>query len=382
MGGINIHISNTPLTVQSRDKKIIQSLADANVFDKIYFIGTWESPLAKVEILDEKQTVIRIPIKFFKLKSGNFWKALRLFEWFVRVLIKSRGINADCINCHALPLLPLCVLLKFIKRAKLVYDTHELETETNASSHLRRHFSKIVERMLIKFGDETIVVSQSIATWYQRKYNLKRVWVVRNIPYKSKGFSRRTELLRNSFGIQEDEILFLYQGLIAEGRGIGLLLDVFSQLNSGRHIVFMGFGELCDVVKDYASRYENIHYYPSVKPNEIIYYSSSADVGVSLIENTCLNYYYCLPNKMWEYLNASLPVLVSNFPEMRNVVEQYRCGWLAEPTADNIKDSVEKITIKDISEKRANVLAAKGRFGWHLEEPTLLNVYRELGFLL
>jgi len=361
--------------------KIMQSLADANVFDKIYFIGTWESSLAKVEILDKHQTVIRIQVNLYKIKPIILWKYLKILKYYSGVFMELRNMRVDCINCHALPLLPLCVVLKFVKHSKLVYDTHELETETAALSRFRRFFSKIVEKMLISFVDEIIAVSQSIAIWYQRRYNLGRVWVVKNAPYTTRSPLRKTALLRNLFGIQENEILFLYQGLLAEGRGIRLLLGVFSQLNSDRHIVFMGFGELSECIKDYASRYKNIHYHSAVKPSEIVDYSNSADVGVSLIENICLSYYYCLPNKIWEYLNASLPILVSDFPEMGRVVDEYQCGWKTLPYALDIRCMVEKITRESVERKKRNVIAARGSFGWHLEERRLLSVYRKLGFL-
>lgn len=84
----------------------------------------------------------------------------------------------------------------------------------------------------------------------------------------------------------------------------------------------MGFGESVKIVKDYAKKFSNIHYHPAVKPDETIQYTCGADVGVHFIKNTCLNHYFCLPNKIWEYLNASLPVIVSNMLEMEKVVDK------------------------------------------------------------
>lgn len=142
----------------------------------------------------------------------------------------------------------------------------------------------------------------------------------------------------------------------------------------------MGYGELVEKVAEYEKNYSNIHYHPAVKPDEVVSYTSSADIGVHLIANTCLNHYYCLPNKIWEYLNAGLPIIVSDFPELSKVVDQCQCGWKCEPTVDNAVRLIEQIADNSISEKRKYAIEAMNYFGWHLEEPTLLSVYKQLGF--
>lgn len=377
---VNVHIYPSPFKYESRILKITKTLKEANVFNKIYIFATWETELPEIEVLDKTREVIRIKRKLGETKSGTFWKALKTFEWSWRVLNVLRHKKVDCINCHSLSMLPMCVFLKFVKRAKLIYDTHELETETAGLAGFRKLLSQIVERVLILFVDEIIAVNDSIAEWYQQAYGLSKVWVVKNVPYKHEVTPEKTKLLRDAFGIREDEILFLYQGIIGYGRGINQLLKVFSTANSNMHIVFLGYGELGERVKNYAGQYTNIHYHPAVKPQEVIHYTMSADIGLSFIENVCLSYYLCLPNKIFEYINCGLPVIVSDFPNLARFVDEHECGWKVSVEENAIKTIINSITKNIIYEKRVKALCAKEHYGWHLEEPILLSVYRRLGF--
>ncbi|GAG09087.1 unnamed protein product, partial [marine sediment metagenome] len=174
--------------------------------------------------------------------------------------------------------------------------------------------------------------------------------------------------------------LFIFQGSLSEGRGIEMLLNAFSKNDKKKHVVFMGNGVLENVVKEYENNFSNIHHHPAVKPEKITIYTKSADVGISLTENTCLNHFYSLPNKVFEYILSGLPIIVSDFPDMGKIVDEYKCGWKVPVEENAIKAIINTITQDIIYEKRVNALHAKDHFGWHLEEPILLSVYRKLGF--
>ncbi|HOI72957.1 MAG TPA: glycosyltransferase [Syntrophales bacterium] len=378
---LNVHIYPTPFRNESRILKITRSLKEANVFDRIRIMATWEEGLAEEEDLDETRRVVRIRRRIGEERSGTFWKAVRVGEWSWRVMQSLRGERIDCINAHSLSVLPLCVLLKRLKGSKLIYDTHELETETAGSTGIRRVLARRVERILIREADAVIAVNDSIASWYRRTYGLKRVWVVKNVPYRPDSVPAKTSMLRDACGVGGEEILFLYQGAMAKDRGIRRLLDVFSRLDENRHLVCMGFGEDVDLVKRFAGAHPNIHYHPAVPPSEVFRYTSGADVGVHLIENTCLNHYYCLPNKIWEYLNAALPVVVSDLPEMAQVVDRFGCGWKCDPSDDGALRLIGGISMPDVDGKRERALEAREGFGWHVEEKEMLDAYQEIGFV-
>lgn len=382
MERVNVHIYPSPFKNESRILKITKTLVAAHVFEKIYIIATWENGLPEIDCLDETRTVFRIQNKLCKNRVGTFGKIIKTVEWSLKIVRKLEDKEVFCINCHCLSVMPLCVFLKLIKRSKLIYDTHELETETASSRGFRKLLSKITEKFLMPFIDETIVVNEYIAKWYQDTYGLKRVWVVKNVPYRSEDKIKKTTLLRDIFKIQKNNIVFLYQGAIGYGRGIKLLLKVFSQLSSDKHIVFMGYGDedLVEQIIEYGKRYSNIHYYPAVKPDEVPYYTASADVGLSLIENVCLSYYLCLPNKMFEYMSCGIPAIVSDFPVMSSFIDKYNCGWKVKVEENSVISLINGITQESLREKHEKTRNARGDFGWHLEEPILLNVYKQLGF--
>ena len=94
-------------------------------------------------------------------------------------------------------------------------------------------------------------------------------------------------------------------------------------------------------------------------------------MGLCLFENVCLNHYLYLPNKVFEYMMAGLPMIVSDFPEMAALVERYDCGWKVTIDAEALLTLIKTISSKEISAKSANACGARCHFGWHLEEPTL-----------
>ena len=186
------------------------------------------------------------------------------------------------------------------------------------------------------------------------------------------GFSN---VLKEKCTIRDDEILFIYQGLLDNGRGIKILLSAFSKVDRKKHIVFMGYGILENVIKEYENNFSNIHFQPAVKPDKVIIYTKSADVGISLIENTCLSYQYSLPNKMFEYILSGLPLIVSDFPDMGEIIDNYKCGWKIVINEESIIELIENISRESVEEKRNNVLKCRDIFDWRKEEKNLLKAY-------
>ena len=233
----------------------------------------------------------------------------------------------ECINCHSIFVLPLCVLGKLLTACTLIYEPHELEVESVAVGKKYKFFFKITERILINFADKVCVVNDSIADWYSHKYKLRKIWVVRNISDFEKPGSAESFKLRKCLNLSVQERLFIYQGLLAPGRSISILLEAFAQLRD-KHIVFMGYGPLKDRIVEYSNSFNNVHFLDAVQPEELPFYTPDADVGFSLIENICLSYYLSLPNKVFEYSSSNVPQVVSPFPEMVKFVKSFDTGWV------------------------------------------------------
>jgi glycosyltransferase involved in cell wall biosynthesis len=380
---LNVHIHPSPMIHDSRILKITKTLAENKVFDKIILLGIGAERLPRQKKIDEKREIIRLGSTFAQDHKNNFFKAIKILLWSWHVFTFLLPKKVTCINCHNLAALPICALLKALKGSKLVYDTHELETETVGNVGWRKLISKGIEYSLIRFADATVVVNRSIAAWYMQTYNLPKVWVVQNVPYRFEGEIQKTTLLREKFSLKPTDLIYLYQGIFGEGRGLRSLLQTFAELSSqgvtDKHLVCMGYGTLVPILKEFATKYPNIHYQEAVPPDVVLEYTASADVGLSLGENICLSYYLSLPNKIFEYLTVGLPVIASDFPEMGKVIDTYNCGWKVPPTFSQIKPLVEKLSLGEIEQKRPLAFQASRQFGWHLEEAELIDLYQHLG---
>ena len=359
---MNLHIYPSNFTHETRILKETKSIVDKHLVDSLHIVAFWKPGLNEYEKIDKKRSLWRVPIRLWVLSENNFFKG-------------NKGVTI--VNCHTLSVLSLGVVFKFLFGSKLIYDAHELETETVGSHGIRRRLAKVLERLCIDYCDAMVVVNDSIAEWYRKKYDVDSVHVIKNVPYRYENRVDNPQLLKEIFGIQPDEILFIYQGILSEQRGVNVLLDAFSRSDSKRHIVFMGFGPFECKVKQYAELYQNIHFQPPVNPSDVLFYSASADIGVHLIENTCLNHYYCLPNKVFEYIMSGLPIIVRDFPEMAKIVKKAKCGWIVSEDK-SILELIQNLTMEEIKAKKVNVQKYRKQIGWEQEESKLQEIYAEL----
>jgi glycosyltransferase involved in cell wall biosynthesis len=125
--------------------------------------------------------------------------------------------------------------------------------------------------------------------------------------------------------------------------------------------------------------FNNIFFHKAVTPDVLLDFTSSADFGISTIEDSCLSYRYCLPNKMFEYLMADLPVIVSNLYEMKRLVENNNIGVVAkENTPQGLKQAICEAIKLDKDELNKNIQKVKQVYNWQEQEKVLLKAYKEL----
>ena len=335
------------------------------------------------EPLKEFDEVQNIPVHRVKLKSrgwskNKFVQLLKYFEFIYRVVKQYK--NSDIIHCNDLNTLPIGYIIKkfFNKNAKVVYDAHEYETEINGLSGIQKTLTKKLEKFLIKYADKVITVSDAIADEYMKLYNIKKPALVLNTPPYKK--MEKKDIFRETLDISKDKTIFLYQGGLSSGRGIEILLDTFKLIDDNKSvIVFMGYGELEDEIHKASQKYDNIYFHPAVSPDILLDYTSSANFGISTIEDSCLSYRYCLPNKMFEYLMAEIPVIVSNLYEMKRLVEKNQIGVVAkENTPQGLKEAIEEAVKLDKAGLKSNIQKVKEIYNWQEQERILLEVYKGL----
>lgn len=375
---MNLHIYPSTFQNETRILKIIRSLKSHDVFNEIQVMALRKGDLPAHESLDEGLSVIRIAPLFGTSIPTKIGTVIKLIGWHASALVALRGKAIACVNCHSLPVLPLSFLIAKWKGAKLIYDTHELETETLSSKGLRRNIARIVERILIHRCDAVSVVGPMIADWYKARYGLDHVTVVRNVQSAFKQ-AAPTGKLRAALGLSAQDEIYLYQGLLSRGRGIEALLEAFVTLFVPKHLVFMGYGDLESEIRKMAALHDNIHFHPAVSPDEISDYTADATVGLALIENLCLSYYYCLPNKLFEYAACGVPILASDFPEMQHVITQFNAGWVIIPQVKAIRETVAALMPEMMIQKKIRLQELAQHYCWENEEPQLLAMYRQIG---
>jgi glycosyltransferase involved in cell wall biosynthesis len=372
---LNVHIYPSQLTHESRILRITDALADAGIFDRIEVIGIAGDTLPLREPIDDTRSLVRIPRRLFAGSNGFIAKLIKNIEWSCRVVSYLRGRKIAAVNAHSLAVLPLSAVVSAFSGAKLIYDTHELETETSGFKGVRQKFGKLIERVIIRRCDTIFVVSDSIADWYANEYKLARPTVVRNIPQFRVDSSVETPEAIKVLNLSKDKILFIYQGGFIAGRGIERLLAVFAKVPEA-NLLCMGSGPLRGLVADAAVRYENIHLIPPVKPSEVLNYTKSADVGICLTDNSCLSHYYSLPNKIFEYLHADLPIIVNPLKEQRALVEENACGWVAPVDEDAFIKLISSIDRSAIEQCRDGIGAANSALAWGNEQMRLIEAYK------
>jgi glycosyltransferase involved in cell wall biosynthesis len=372
----NLHITMTPFRNESRVLRETQSLARHGVFDEISIVAMHEGELAEHETIDASRAVWRVALRTRAWPRNLLVQLMKYVELCWRVWTYSRRSHFRVVNVHSLALLPLGVLLKATLGMRLVYDAHELETETNGLRGLRKWLSKIVERRCIRFADLVIVVSDGIRNWYREAYGLQAMVTVLNSP--TMRAPKRSSLLRDALGIATGRLIALYQGGLSTGRGIEALLDAFeAHPDLDMDLVFLGYGELELRIREVMERDRRIHFHPAVSPNEVLEYTASADIGVALIEGTCVSYHWCLPNKLFEYTMAGLVVIVSDLPEMARVVRDYGVGVVVVDSGpDAVVSALRQAASLDRAALGANLTRCSADHSWECQEQVMIEAYR------
>ncbi len=343
---------------------------------EVIIAGIWAPGLAEKEAQANNINIVRIKTFADRFRNNIVVKVAATILFNVYAFLRFKKQKVNYINCHSLWVLPLCVALKKATGAKLIYDAHELETEREGLRGMQQKFAKYLERKLIGHIDKMIVVGHFIAEWYKNSYGMQQVYVVRNIPLKQNRIQVKTCLLKDKFQIPYNDVLFIYQGVLSVARGINLLLDVFANSSPSKHIVFMGYGPSEGVIKAFAKRHANIHFQTAVPLSEIMSYSSSADIGIFFIEKKpSLSYEYSLPNKFFEYIYSGIPMLISNFPEMKQLIDEFNCGWQVNSSATSLAEFINTVSAEMIKDKTPDIERFSNALHWEKEAEQFREIY-------
>lgn len=366
------HVTHTHVQTDSRITKQLDLLQRYDDF-RLHAIGKGVKNTPKVNSL-YKNIEIHLTSKKVKKLLGAFANLLMLGEYFWKIRKILRKERFDIVHCH--DVLALFVVVAFNKyKSVIVYDAHELESDINMQSRLRKTIVHIIEKWLWNDVRLFITVSPSIQEWYLNKYGKKNSQVIYNTPIFDVCDTKQHQSLRAKFNIHEKSEVFVYVGGLESGRGIEQILSVFTTSdNRHKHIVFLGYGTLERSLKAAAKEYPNIHIHERVKHSEVVRLISDADVGICLLENVSLSDYLALPNKLFEYAFAGLKIIGSDFPEIRRFLESTKGGIVCAPDEESLRGAVRSIS----SYVRKTGAGQLDEYSWQIQELKLLECYENI----
>jgi glycosyltransferase involved in cell wall biosynthesis len=305
----------------------------------------------------------------------NIGTVIALNVGMARVAVKLR---AEVYHVHDLDTLLAGCLAKAWTRKLLIYDVHELYADQfrpGVKTPLWRLFFHMLERVGARHVTAAITVCDSLRNWLGEHRRLRNVVVVMNVP------SYRTPRPAGRRTVKT----ILYQGLYQRDRGLEQLLESARFLENAR-IVLRGYGYLEQTLRDYVRQQglgDRVTFAEPVAMDELVEKAAEADIGIAPFLPVCLNTKLCLPNKLFEYMMAGLPVAASDLPEMRNIIIGQQLGVVFNPEDPRgIARTLNALlrNEEELERMRRNALnAARRRYNWECEEQKLLGLYASIG---
>ena len=309
------------------------------------------------------------PTKRFSLlfEKGLFFYAefnIRLF--FYLLFKKANLLVANDLDT----LLPNFIVSK-IKGAELYYDTHEYFTGVPELSSRKgvRAFWEMLEVMLFPRLKHVYTVNESIAQLYQKKYKVP-VHVVRNVPHA----------MPRSETVVKRESILLYQGAVNMDRGLEEMIDAMAYVDNAT-LLIVGDGDVLQQLKDRADALHltgKIHFTGKIPFEALGPYTESATIGLCIEKDSNINYKLCLPNKLFDYIQAGIPVLAAPLVEIKKIIDFYDVGtYIGQRDPIQLGKFVNTL-LKDkmqLERWRQNALKAARELNWQEEEQKLFAIY-------
>jgi glycosyltransferase involved in cell wall biosynthesis len=278
----------------------------------------------------------------------------------------------DCICAIDLDTILPVYFISSIKKAKRVYDAHELFCEMKEIVE-RPHIYKVwkkIERFAVPKFPLGYTVNQPIAGEFEKMYG-SRYEVIRNIA-----------LLRYAEPVHSKEKFILYQGGVNEGRCFETLIPALKEVDC--NLVICGDGNFMKqaqklVIENHLE--EKVIFKGKIPPDELRNITRSAYIGITLFDDKGLSNYYSLANRFFDYLHAGIPQLCIDYPVYREINEQWPVALLVKDTSAEMLSAALNNLLKNkvlYNELQQNCLHAKKIYNWQEEEKKLIAFYKKI----
>jgi glycosyltransferase involved in cell wall biosynthesis len=294
----------------------------------------------------------------------------------IEIFIKGLSIKTDIYHANDLNTLPAGFFLAKLKRAKLVYDSHELYVEQYSNtSTLYKKLLSFIEKIYIRKADAVITVNDSIAEILSERYKIPMPMTMMNCPVYQPAPKKS---LRN------DIKKIIYLGRYTEDRGIEELILSMKNVKSAK-LYLRGFGPHENYLRALATNNdltEKVIFLEPVDMTKMVDSLEGFDIGIVPYKPVSLNNKLASPNKIFEYMMAGLPIAASDSPELKKIVTKNKVGVLFDPSnPKDIANKINKLIENDklLEEMKENALrCAKSEYNWEVQSRKLISVYDSL----
>lgn len=364
MKRIIVSVTND-LVTDNRISRVCDSLADMGF--EIHLVGRLRKRSPQIE----PRSYNTRRMKLFFEKESLFYA-----EYNVRLFLLLLFSKFDILLANDLDTLPANYIVSLIRKKPLVYDSHEFFTEVPELIG-RRRIRKIwlgIEKKILPKLKYAYTVSESIANALKDRYGTS-FRVVRNFPELQAASGASDTCPEES-----KEKIILYQGALNEGRGLEHAIVAMKYIDDAK-LVIAGEGDIEDRLKKLVmdeKLEQKVEFKGRLSPGKLINITRKAHLGISIEEDRGLNYRYALPNKLFDYIHANLPVLVSDLPEMVKIVSEWQIGLITpshEPNvlAGMIREALLNNKLRE--EWSENLKKAASVLNWNLEEKKLKEIF-------
>ena len=372
------------MQVSGRKKVIISVVSDLVTDQRVNRAAITLHNIGMEVILVGRRLNRSLPLQQrpYKTKRFKLWfetGPLFYLSYNIRLFIYLLFQKADIFFSNDLDTLAANFIASKLKKVKLVYDSHEYFTEV--PELVKRPFKQSIwlkiEKWIFPKLKNVMTVNDSIAEIYFKKYKVN-VKVVRNVPFAA-DLSLPVES-RNNWNIPSGVKIFLFQGAgINIDRGAEESIEAIKMVD-GAVLLFIGGGDVIEHLKSRVSESglsEKVFFIPKQPFNELIKFTRMADFGITLDKNTNLNYRFSLPNKLFDYIQANLPVLCSDLVEVKRIIEKYDIGIVVsaddpQTLAGKMKEMMSDDT--SLARWKNNLNIAAAELNWEKEQQKFIEV--------
>lgn len=327
------------------------------------------------ELAPRAYSCIRMKLLFEQGPQFYLFFNIRLF--FVLLFHKADVLWANDLDT----LLPNYLVSK-LKGIPLIYDSHEIFCEVPELQHnlTKKRIWEKLESWIVPKLKYCITVNDSIANYFKKKYSVDFV-AVRNIPSYSTLTNKKT---RRDLNLPTDKNIIIIQGAgINVQRGAEELVDAFKYLNDDYLLLIIGSGDVINTLKQNAQMPQlknKVQFIDKIPASELRHYTANADLGVTIDKDTNLNYHFSLPNKVFDYLHAGIPIMATKLPEIEHIINHYNVGvFINNHSPEHIASVIDE-TLKSENYKtlKQNTAKAAKENNWETEKQKLINLINHL----